>query len=84
MVYAVARCVPSYFQARTADATQPDPIQTHAVDERVTPTALRGFHFDLRMFEENQDGKVDKEVSTHPFSCKFVCVPLPVALSSKV
>ncbi len=41
----------------------------HAVDERVTPTALRGFHFDLRMTDEDHNGEADNEVSSQPCIC---------------
>ena len=34
------------------------------LDEAVTPAALRGFHFDLQMLDEDEDGKADNEVSS--------------------
>ena len=31
-----------------------------ALDEHVTPAALRGFHFDLRMLDKDGDGNTEK------------------------
>lgn len=52
----------------------------HAVDEKVTPTALRGFHFDLALFDEDGDGNEDSEVSLQSY---VPVVGLLVLLSSK-
>jgi hypothetical protein len=49
-------------------------IHMHAVDERVTPTALRGFHFDFEMEDADHDGVEDHPVSPTqhaPFSATW-------------
>lgn len=50
------------------------------MDEKVTPTALRGFHFDLRVSSEPGEDKTDSEVSCQSFICKFIHLPWLVAL----